>query len=326
MDDKDRELLGHLRKGLALTSKPFESLAGKINLDAADVLLRVLRLKEEGRIGAITAVLDAKQFLYQSIWIAAEFEEDGPMAEAAEAGIHQHPGVVRSHGRFHKFNFWFTLMLPCTENFEDHLRMLRQIPGVRNMVALPALRTFSAGSEVEAPSRRPAADFDPAELKVLRALQEDVLAVDFPFSRMAAASGMKEKLFLETAQNLVKRGVVKRVAALFPAEQKTPPPQSMVVWRVPEEKQASAAVQMSLVPGVTHCVQRRACPDFPYSLYMFFTSASGEEEKVILETESKVGKWPWLSIPVVREGKTVRPQYFPNLESWNLGCPSVVSA
>lgn len=315
MDDKDRELLGWLRKGVPLIPRPFEALAAKTGLDAAEVLLRVLRLNEEGAVSPLRAVLDARQFAYQNVWAAAELEEDDLLFEAAAARINAHPGVARSHRRFHRFNFWFTLMLPPSENAEEHIALLLENSGARSMVLMPAQKSFCAGVETEAPKRN-LTDFEADELKVLRVLQDDLPMADAPFLRLASSIGMKESLFLEAAQDLLKRGVLKRIAAQFPAELMPQPPQSMAVWQVPEEKQASVAREMSLVSGVTRTAVRRAHPAFPYSLYMFFASAPEDEERIISETESRVGKWPRLNVPVVREYKTDRPKYFPNLETW----------
>lgn len=317
MDDKDRQLLGYLRKGIPFSSRPFEEIGRKIGTDGADVLLRMTRLREHRVTGPMTAVLDAKHLGYQSVWAAMQLPDEDPLFEAAAASINEHPGVVRSHRRFHQFNFWFTLVLPSQERAEDHLKVLQEISGAAAFLMLPAVKKFKAGAVQPSELPRPFQIFSAEEMNVLRALQEELQLTDRPFAKLAKDAGTAEADFLDIAKKFEKQGIVRRLAVGFPAEQQASASQDLIVWEMPEEKQDVAAARISLAPGVLQCVRRRPQPTFPYSLYAFFAAGTEEIEKTAAEMEEEIGKWPWAHLPVVAESKKSKPKYFPReLENW----------
>ncbi len=317
MDDKDRQLLGFLRKGIPVSARPFEEAGRKIGVAGADVLLRLTRLKERGVIGSVTAVLERRSLGYQSVAVAMELPEEEVDFEIAALRVNRHPGVFRSCRRLHSFNFWFTLMLPAGESFEEHLNHLSETAGGVKTLSFPVSKRFRAGIPESADAQRPFQIFSAEETEVLRLLQEDFPLTDEPFSRLAKTSGVDEVFFLETVKKFEKQGVLRRLAVLFPAEEELPAPQDMAVWQVPEEKQDAAAVCISRVPGVTYCVKRKAHPEFPYGLAAFFAPGADEKEKTVLDLEGEIGKWPWVNLPVVAVLKNQRPKYFPReLEKW----------
>lgn len=317
MDDKDRQLLVFLRRGIPLCSRPFEEISRRTGIDGADILLRLARLKERKITGILTGILDAKHLGYQSVLAAMQFPEDELGFEFAALKVSGHPGVVRSHRRFHAFNFWFTLMLPVTESFEEHLKHLCRISKGAAALTFPVIKYFRAGTMITNESQRPYQIFSTEEIAVLRALQEEMPLTDEPFRRLAKECGLGEAEFLAIAKKFEKQGILKRFAVLFPAEEQPAPPQDMTVWQVPEEKQDWAAAKISAAPEVAQCSRRTAWPEFPYGLHAAY-GPGADPEKTGGELEEEIGKWPRVNLPVVAVYKNERPRYFPKeLEKWS---------
>lgn len=317
MDDKDRQLLGFLRKGINLTPRPFQDLASKIGADSSEIFLRVINLREKKLAGSLTAILDSQALAYQSSWVAVKLSDSEKEFKQAAAVINAHPGVIKSCRRLHDFNFWFTLILPAAESFEEHLNKLGQSVGSVKMVALPAVKRFKAGIPIEGLAAPGFADFSNLEIEVLRKIQEEVPLLDRPFQKWARDLEMTESDFWEILKGFVNRGILKRFAMVFPVDEKRSGPQDMTVWQVPEEKQDVIASCISDFQEVAQCVRRRASGEFPYSLYALYSSKRKNLEGTVLEIQKKIGEWPWVNLPVVEEFKNSRPFYFPkDLNDW----------
>ena len=144
MDEKDRLLLTYLQAGLPLLPDPFDVWASKMGTDRADVLLRIHRLKSQGMISGIQAVLNPKAFHYQSAWVAMQIESD---LEARTEALWQHPGVLYGCQRDHPVNVWFFVAAPETHDLELHVRCLEKLAAAAATLFLP-LRKVYKGSDV----------------------------------------------------------------------------------------------------------------------------------------------------------------------------------
>lgn len=313
MDDKDRQLLGFLRKGLNLSARPFQEPASKLGVDSSEIFLRLIALRDIREAGLLTAVLDSRALAYQNVPAAAKLPE--AEFEKAAARIHSHPGVNKSHRREHEFNFWFTLSLPPAENLQEHLDDLQRAAGCE-ILTLPAVKRFKAGNEAEANVPPGFIDLSNREIEILRKIQEDFPLVDRPFQKWARELGTTENDLLEILKKFSKQGILKRFALLFPAEERTARPQDLTAWQVPEEKQDVAAAYVSSLPGVASCVRRKAAKEFPYTLFVYHAAGVNTAETV-LEIQKQIGLWPWANVPVAGELKNSRPFYFPeDLAAW----------
>lgn len=178
MDEKDRLLLICLQSGLPLTHRPFDSWVSKTGIDSAELLVRIQRLKKEGILGGMQAILDPKNFHYQSAWVAmrigrerhvsshatstsrGSFEipdrsqapaeavlKDRPLAqpspqelESRTEALWQHPGVIYGCEREHAFNVWFFVAVPGEHDLELHVRCMEKLAGAEQTLFLPARR------------------------------------------------------------------------------------------------------------------------------------------------------------------------------------------
>jgi siroheme decarboxylase len=140
LDALDRALLERLQASLPLLPQPFAALGEALGLDERQVLDRVQRLKEQGIIRQVGAILDTRRLGYQSTLAAFHVPENDLKTVAAR--VSAHPGVSHNYARTHHYNLWFTLAVPPGHDVEDEARHLADESAVADWLYLPALRVY----------------------------------------------------------------------------------------------------------------------------------------------------------------------------------------
>ena len=106
-DAIDRKLLDLIQTAFPLTLTPYAALASALDTTQEDVLARIARLKEDGVLRRIGAVIDAKTFGYTSCLLAMQVPKERMEEVAGE--ISKCKGVTHNYERDDEFNLWFTL-------------------------------------------------------------------------------------------------------------------------------------------------------------------------------------------------------------------------
>jgi DNA-binding Lrp family transcriptional regulator len=333
MDDIDRRLLTLLQKEIPITTRPFETVGNKIGTDAAEVLLRITRLKADKIIRQISAIFDTKSLGYKSTLVAMRFPEE--RLDEGAAVINEHPGVSHNYKRNHAFNLWFTVAVPPKDSLEEHIQRLHELSGTEKTLILPTLKLFKIGVKLdltgkesgeesldeiydERRRRKAAPDLTPEEIDCIRVLQEDLPLTDEPYGRLASELGISEGGLFKTIHSFLARGYLRRIAAILHHRRAGFAANAMVVWQIPEEKQDEIGSQMALFREVSHCYKRPVYTEFPYALYtMIHAPKISDCEEVASRIEQKVGPWPRLSLLSTKEYKKVRLKYFTKeLDEW----------
>jgi DNA-binding Lrp family transcriptional regulator len=136
----DKALLNIIQTNLPLDSRPFAVLAERLGTDEQRVLDRLRVLKENGYIRRIGPFFDSVQLGYVGTLVAVEVTTDC-IAEVA-AVINAYPGVTHNYEREGRFNLWFTLLSPDLEAQREVLNAVGSLPGVVNILSLPATKKF----------------------------------------------------------------------------------------------------------------------------------------------------------------------------------------
>jgi DNA-binding Lrp family transcriptional regulator len=331
MDEKDRLLLTHLQKGLPLTLRPFDVWSAKIGIDSAELLVRIQRLKKEGTVGEIKAILDPRAFHYQSAWVAVQCGPEG--FESHTEVFWRHPGVIYGCERGHEFNLWFFIAAPAGHDLELHVRCLEKLAGARRTLFLPVRRVFKGNdllSSLDAETfpamnerfeKRQtvrSSDLTAEEIGTIRKLQEPFPLTDEPYRKIAADLGITEAQALERIKSLAKRGCLKRIGSFLKPAAVLPGARTLVVWQIPEEKLERIGPEIAEFGEVLYADRRPAFPEFPYSLYtMILAGTPAELEVLTRRMQDRIGKWPYRVLVTARELKKERMKYFPEeLDVW----------
>ena len=108
----DRRLLNDFQHGFPLTPRPFAALAERLGVGEAEVLRRLRRLRDQGAISRIGAVLTPHRAGWSTL--AAMAVPEGELDEVAEL-VSGYPEVNHNYEREHRLNLWFVVTAPSAE-------------------------------------------------------------------------------------------------------------------------------------------------------------------------------------------------------------------
>ena len=336
MDDLDKRLLNTIQADFPLVSRPFHALGGQLDLAEGEVIDRVAALKQRRIIRQISAIFDTRSLGYKSSLVAMRVQPE--KLDGAAAIVNGHPGVSHNYTRDHAFNLWFTLAVPATSDLEWTVEHLHATTGAESTRILPTLRLFKIGMQLDmegntgtervesghagySETRRPAAGragLRPADIAVIRELQEDIPLVTEPYRPMANRIGLSEQGFFEAAAHLSAQGYLRRMAAVLHHREAGFRANAMGVWVVPPTRSEEVGQIMGSFMGVSHCYLRPTYPDWPFSI---FTMMHGQEAKdcqeIIDAISQATGITEYALLYSTKEYKKIRLKYFtPDLDEW----------
>jgi DNA-binding Lrp family transcriptional regulator len=336
VDDLDKRLLNTIQADFPLVSRPFHALGGQLDLAEGEVIDRVAALKQRRIIRQISAIFDTRSLGYKSSLVAMRVQPE--KLDGAAAIVNGHPGVSHNYTRDHAFNLWFTLAVPVTSDLEWTVEHLHATTGADSTRILPTLRLFKIGMQLDmegntgtervesghagySETRRPAAGragLRPADIAVIRELQEDIPLVTEPYRPMANRIGLSEQGFFEAAAHLSAQGYLRRMAAVLHHREAGFRANAMGVWVVPPTRTEEVGQIMGSFKGVSHCYLRPTYPDWPFSI---FTMVHGQEAKdcqeIIDAVSQATGITEYALLYSTKEYKKIRLKYFtPDLDEW----------
>ncbi len=298
LDATDKALMNLLQSNFPLVGEPFAALATEAELDVDELATRTQRLLDKRIIREITPIFDTRALGYSSMLVAAKVDADHP--QRAAKIINSHPGVSHNYLRTHEFNLWFTLATAPDSRLgvDGTLEALTQLTGAESVRQLPTLTLFKINMNLEmeggtealaatvdaAPPRElEAQPYDDLDIAVIKALQGPMEVTDRPYDAAASEVGMSTDAFLEHLEAMVKRGILRRVAAILNHRRAGFSANGMGVWRVPEDRIMEVGARMAAVRGISHCYQRPTYRDWPYSVFTMAHGRSKDECDAILD-------------------------------------------
>jgi len=105
-DALDRRLLDEFQRGFPLSERPFAELAERLQTDEADIIGRLRRLKGEGAVSRVGAVLAPHALGWSTLAaLAVPAERLDDVADL----VSDYPEVNHNYEREHRFNLWFVV-------------------------------------------------------------------------------------------------------------------------------------------------------------------------------------------------------------------------
>jgi len=338
LDQTDAALLSRLQQGLSLVRRPFDPIGRELDLDVEQVLIRLRRLKDQlGVVREISAIFDSRALGYQSCLVAAGYQPD--QLESAAAVINDHPGVSHNYQRDAELNLWFTLAVPPLTRLglQPTIDLLGSITKPRRALYLPALRVFKIGVRLDlTESRDPAArsdrtadasvapvgaagsSFNPDDIPVVRALQNDLPIQAEPFETAAEQAGVGVDELLLAASRLLKSRTMRRFAAVLRHERAGFDANVLAAWQVPQDRTDQLGLALGAFSAVSHCYLRPTYPDWPYNV---LTMIHGQSRQECVDVIGAMARATGLDAPAqlwsVRQFKKQRLRYFTGeVEKW----------
>ena len=140
MDDIDRRILGIIQSEFPLSRTPYRDLSDRLGLSEEEIFARVKNLKKNGIIRRIGGSFDSR-FLGFTTTLCAAKVPDHKIMLFVEA-VNKYPGVTHNYLREHAYNIWFTLVVTDGREVDRVIREITKSTGVREILNLPARRTF----------------------------------------------------------------------------------------------------------------------------------------------------------------------------------------
>jgi len=147
MDDIDRSILAVIQEGFPLTPDPWDQVAelaelppGTTALSGDEVFHRVVRMRTDGVIRRIGAVLDARSLGIVTILVAARVPEDR-IDEFTEA-VNENPRVTHNYQRPGPYTVWFTLWGESTDEIRRTVDVIKRRTGIDEISLFPATKTY----------------------------------------------------------------------------------------------------------------------------------------------------------------------------------------
>ena len=292
-------MLNLMQGSFPIARRPYQHVAGQLEVPEETVLARVQELIDERIIRQVTPIFDTRALGYSSMLVAAKVDPENPWRAASL--INEHPGVSHNYLRNHEFNIWFTIATAPDSplGLEGTLDLLGREAGAGSIRQLPTLKLFKIRMDLEmegdtdalaqAVEAAPPVEiapqpYDELDRAVIQATQGDLPVVPEPFAPAAAALGMDQDQLLAKLAEMQQRGLLRRVAAILFHRRAGFSANGMGVWKVPDERIMEIGPRMAAFRGISHCYQRPTYADWPYSIFTMAHGRSKEECDAILDS------------------------------------------
>jgi DNA-binding Lrp family transcriptional regulator len=286
-DDLDLRLLNDFQRDLPLVPQPFAAMADRLGISEAEVIARLRRLADAGRIARVGATCRPNTAGASTL---AALRVPAPRIDEVAALVGDEPGVNHSYLREGDWNLWFVATAPDAPRLAASLARIETATGLA-VLSLPLLRAFNIdlGFPLDGPRRSMAldrpADMDalrPGDAALMQALSSGLALEPRPFAALANAlhrdeAGVIARIdALARARLLTRVGVIVRHRALGWREN------AMVVWQLPDDAIPAAGAALARVPGVTLCYQRRTVPGL-WPLFCMIHARSRADAMAVLD-------------------------------------------
>ncbi|MCH3963542.1 MAG: Lrp/AsnC family transcriptional regulator [Clostridium sp.] len=140
MDSESAEILNLLQEQFPLDDRPFLKIAHKLNITEKKVIDTVNKLKSDGYIRRIGAILDSRKLGYFSLLCAMKVPCDR-VCQVVKF-INAYKGVTHNYERDNPYNIWFTVIASSQEDIRNFLKSVKDYTGIEEILELPAVDVF----------------------------------------------------------------------------------------------------------------------------------------------------------------------------------------
>ncbi|MDD5327850.1 MAG: hypothetical protein PHY02_08565 [Phycisphaerae bacterium] len=292
-----KQLCNALQEGLPICRKPYADLAQFLDSDEKKILEETMRLKEEGIIRRVCAMINNRALGTVSTLVAAHIPQES-LQEVTKT-INSLENVSHNYLREHYYNLWFTLQAESAEQIEVTISNLSQRFGI-DFYNLPVERVFKLDVRFDAESegqplgdieqipKSEAVELNEVEKQILSKLGNELEVISEPFNSLCSKE-LKTEDVLRIIQELIDKGVIRRIAAIVNHYKLGFSANVLFCCKVSQDRIAAAGQAMAQFGAVSHCYERKTVEAWPYNLFaMMHGKSMGEIQHLISKfTESE---------------------------------------
>lgn len=140
MQSNYNKLLNLIQNGFPIEPRPFLSIANQLGMSETEVLEMIKELKEQGNIRRLGGIFDSKNLGYIGTLCAMEVSENkiGVVSQI----VNSYPCVTHNYLRNHKYNMWFTLIVPSQTSIDTYINEIKSKTEINEIMILNSLQTF----------------------------------------------------------------------------------------------------------------------------------------------------------------------------------------
>ncbi|MFC3167372.1 Lrp/AsnC family transcriptional regulator [Paracoccus fontiphilus] len=288
-DCLNTRLLDDFQRDLPLVPRPFAAMADILGTTEGDVLERLARMQDCGRISRVGAT--CRPNTAGASTLAALAIPPARIEEVA-AIVGAEPGVNHSYLREDRWNLWFVATAPSDDDLAASLTRIEAASGLA-VLSLPLVRPFNIdlGFRLRGPRRPLGPDRAPDmaalhadDRPLMQALSAGLDLVPAPFAALARRLGRTEADVIARIASLAEARILTRVGVIVRHRALGWAANAMVVWHLPDDAIEAAGRALSQVPGVTLCYQRRRVPGvWDWPLFCMIHARSRPEALAVLD-------------------------------------------
>lgn len=289
MDDLDLRLLDDFQRDLPLVPQPFAAIAARLNTSEADVITRLTRLRETGRIARVGATCRPNTAGASTL---AALQIPAPRIEEVAALVNAEPGVNHSYLREGDWNLWFVATAPGPDRLAASLARIENTTHLP-VLSLPLVRAFNIdlGFPLRGPRQSMGLDqpadqraMQPGDAGLMQALSSGLALTARPFAALARDLNRTEAEILSRIAALARARLLTRVGVIVRHRALGWRENAMVVWQLPDAAIPAAGAALAAVPGVTLCYQRRTVPGvWDWPLFCMIHARTRAEAMTVLD-------------------------------------------
>lgn len=143
----DRIILNRMQDSLPLIPHPFAPLARDLDLTEAELIARIMELREMGAITRFGPFYDAEAM--GGAFCLCAMEVPAERFDAVLTMVNAHPEVAHNYERTHRLNMWFVLACERPEQIEQAAARIEAETGLA-VLRFPKEHEFFIGFRVHA--------------------------------------------------------------------------------------------------------------------------------------------------------------------------------
>lgn len=284
--DLDKNLLLEAFYNFPVCSKPYQRLAETLEIDEAELMDKLSKLKSSGHVRQIGPVFDYNALGYEGTLLAARVKEGN--IDIFSTFLKSFSGVTHCYVRESEFNIWFTYIYKDEQEFAEFFDGLLMHQACDWLVNLPKKRVyknavnFKDGNSLEhkKTSKNEIIDLDRYR-KLIDALQTDLQLGSNPFLTIAKKLKMNEARLFKLVNEAKDNGLIKRFGARLNHVKAGLACNALYVAKVDERYFDQTSNGVTDQWNVSHCYLRYPTIDWPYN---FYAMVHGEDENELLST------------------------------------------
>ena len=297
-------LLSVVQDAFPLEERPYLVLAEQLGSDEQSVFAAVENLRQSGIIRRIGGVYDSKALGFISRLCAGNVPESA--LDAFAAAVNKIPAITHNYVRSHEYNVWFTVIAQSEAEIQKIVDDVCAKTELHNVHILSATEKFKINTVMggsAAPVIRkntcvrskPMAGADRARIRIAC---DDIPHTLTPFKDWGVSCDeLREDLALKR---------MRRFGAILRHQEAGFAYNAMVCFNA-----ANGGDILAQKPYISHCYERPAFEEFPYTLYAMMHAQSVEElDRQIKEAAESIDNPDYVVLRSVRELKKTSFKFF----------------